>query len=128
MKSIVLCGASIGDNVVVGAGAVVSGKIPSNVVVAGNPAKIVCTMEEFYQKNEDRIENYARLYYKRKSEYLGRDLTENEMGWYNQLWEYDLKRGVYENSRVDGDVKAEVVEDMMRVKSKYRSLKEFLDA
>ena len=37
----ILPGVTIGDNVVVGAGSVVTKNIPSNVVVAGNPAKII---------------------------------------------------------------------------------------
>lgn len=32
---------TIGDNVIIGANAVVSSDIPSNSVVAGNPAKVV---------------------------------------------------------------------------------------
>lgn len=34
-------GISIGNNVIIGAGAVVIKDIPDNVVVAGNPAKII---------------------------------------------------------------------------------------
>ncbi|MGC3947777.1 MAG: DapH/DapD/GlmU-related protein [Chryseolinea sp.] len=34
----------IGDNVKIGAGAVVTKDVPSNVVVAGNPAKIIKTL------------------------------------------------------------------------------------
>lgn len=37
----ILKGVTIGDNSVVGAGAVVTQSVPANVVVAGNPAKIV---------------------------------------------------------------------------------------
>ena len=37
----VLKGVSIGENSVVGAGAVVSKDVPPNVVVAGNPARVV---------------------------------------------------------------------------------------
>ncbi|MBO4594691.1 MAG: sugar O-acetyltransferase [Clostridia bacterium] len=38
----VICpGVTIGDNVVVGAGSVVSKDVPSNVVVVGNPARII---------------------------------------------------------------------------------------
>lgn len=36
----------IGDNVTIGAGAVVTKDIPSNVVVAGNPAKIINVKNE----------------------------------------------------------------------------------
>ena len=37
----ILPGVTIGDNVVVGAGAVVTKDVPANVVVGGNPAKII---------------------------------------------------------------------------------------
>ena len=40
-NSILLKGTSIGKNCVVGAGSVVSGKFPDNVIIAGNPAKII---------------------------------------------------------------------------------------
>lgn len=39
--SIILPGVTIGDNVVVGAGSVVTKDVPNNVIVAGNPAKII---------------------------------------------------------------------------------------
>ncbi len=39
--AIILPGVKIGDNVIVGAGSVVSKDVPSNCIVAGNPAKIV---------------------------------------------------------------------------------------
>lgn len=42
----VLPGVSIGSNCVIGAGSVVTNNIPDNVIVAGNPAKIIKTIEE----------------------------------------------------------------------------------
>lgn len=39
----ILAGVRIGDNVVVGAGAVVTKDVPSNAIVAGNPARILKT-------------------------------------------------------------------------------------
>ena len=39
--AIILPGVKIGDEVIVGAGAVVTKDVPSNTVVAGNPAKII---------------------------------------------------------------------------------------
>jgi len=45
-NAIILKGTEIGDNSVIGAGAVVTGgKFPSNVVIAGNPAKVVKSLE-----------------------------------------------------------------------------------
>ena len=46
-STVILPGVNIGDNVVIGAGSVVSKDIPANTVVAGSPAKIICTYEEF---------------------------------------------------------------------------------
>lgn len=42
-NSVVLAGAEIGDNVIVSAGSVVSGRIPPNTIVLGNPAKVIFT-------------------------------------------------------------------------------------
>ncbi|AYG95913.1 sugar O-acetyltransferase [Brevundimonas naejangsanensis] len=39
--AIVLAGVTVGDRVVIGAGAVVTRDVPSDVVIAGNPAKII---------------------------------------------------------------------------------------
>ena len=40
-NSIVLPGVTIADNVIIGAGSVVTKDIPSNVIAAGNPARII---------------------------------------------------------------------------------------
>lgn len=49
--SIILCNVSIGDNCIIGAGSVVSRDIPANTVATGNPAKVICTIEEFKSKH-----------------------------------------------------------------------------
>ncbi len=40
-QCVVLCGVTIGDNSIIGANSVVTGDVPSNVIYAGNPAKLV---------------------------------------------------------------------------------------
>ncbi len=49
MNAVILMGTKIGSNVIIGAGAVVSGNIPDNVVVAGNPARVIRTIQEHYE-------------------------------------------------------------------------------
>ena len=44
-KAIILAGTIIGKNSIVGAGAVVKGIFPENVIIAGNPAKMVKSIE-----------------------------------------------------------------------------------
>lgn len=42
---LILKGTEIGQNSIVGAGSVVCGKFPGNVVIAGNPAKVIKTLQ-----------------------------------------------------------------------------------
>lgn len=49
-SSIILPGVTIGKNSIVGAGCVVTKNIPENVVVAGNPARIICSVSDYYEK------------------------------------------------------------------------------
>lgn len=50
-------GVTIGDNVVIGSGSVVTKDIPSNVVAAGNPCRVIREItekdKEFWQKQKD---------------------------------------------------------------------------
>lgn len=44
-SSTILCGVTIGENAIVGAGSVVTKDVPDNAVVAGNPARIMRKVE-----------------------------------------------------------------------------------
>ncbi len=50
--ALIMPGVTIGNNVLVAAGSVVTKSVPPGVVVAGNPARILCTVEEYYEKNK----------------------------------------------------------------------------
>ena len=50
-RTIILPGSSIGNNVIVAAGSVVTKKFPNNVVIGGNPAKVIMTTQEFAEKH-----------------------------------------------------------------------------
>jgi len=51
----ILCGVTIGDNALVGAGSVVTRDVPPNTIVAGNPARKVRTLTERRQENESPV-------------------------------------------------------------------------
>lgn len=51
-KCTVLKGVTIGDNCIIGYGSVVMKDIPANSVAAGCPAKVICTLEEYFSKRE----------------------------------------------------------------------------
>ncbi len=40
-NAIIMCGVHVGDEVIVGGGAIVTKDVPSNCIVAGNPARII---------------------------------------------------------------------------------------
>lgn len=69
-KAIILRGVTIGDNVIIGAGSVVTKDIPLDSVAAGVPAKVICSLEEYYQKRKNKefeeAKAYARHLYKLK--------------------------------------------------------------
>lgn len=50
-NSLIMPGVTIGDHVLVAAGSVVTKSVPDNVVVGGNPAKILCTIDEYIERN-----------------------------------------------------------------------------
>lgn len=57
VNSTILPGITIGDEVIVGAGSVVTKDVPSNVIVAGNPAKII--RENIKMNNKAELINWT---------------------------------------------------------------------
>ena len=45
-------GVTIGEGSLVAAGSIVTRSVPAGVVVAGNLAKFVCTVEEYIERNK----------------------------------------------------------------------------
>ena len=45
-----LSGITVGENAIVGAGSVVTKDVPSNTIVAGNPARVIKTISDFHRK------------------------------------------------------------------------------
>ena len=43
---------TIGDNAIIGANSTVSRDIPANTVAAGSPAKVICSLEDFIDRNK----------------------------------------------------------------------------
>ena len=70
LRSVIFPGVTVGNNVVIGACSLVNRDIPDNVVVAGVPAKIICTVDEYYKKNESRMIREPFKDSKDKKDYL----------------------------------------------------------
>lgn len=68
----VLKGVTIGDNCIIGYGSVVTKDIPANSVAIGRPAKVICTLEQYYEKRKLLCINEALNYARSIQERFGR--------------------------------------------------------
>lgn len=75
--STILPGCTVGNNVIIAAGAVVSGMVESNSVYAGNPAKCICSIDTYIEKREQRQLEEAVSIYKKYCDRYGKtpDMT-----------------------------------------------------
>lgn len=69
-NSLIMPGVRIGNNVLIAAGSVITKSIPDNVVVGGNPAKYICSLEDYLSKNIEHNTNTKSLSFKKKKEFL----------------------------------------------------------
>lgn len=53
--STIMCNVRIGDNAIIGAGSIVTKDIPAGTVYAGNPARFICTTEEYAAKHKSQL-------------------------------------------------------------------------
>ena len=58
MGAIVLPDTRIGSKVIIGAGTVVAKNIPDNSVAVGNPCRVICSYDEYIEKNKKAMETY----------------------------------------------------------------------
>ena len=53
--TIILPGVYIGNRVIIGAGSIVTKDIPDNSVAVGNPAKVICTINEYLEREKAKM-------------------------------------------------------------------------
>jgi len=54
-ESVILPNINIGNNVIIGANSTVTKDIPDRVVAAGNPAKVICSLEDYLNGHKDKM-------------------------------------------------------------------------
>jgi maltose O-acetyltransferase len=76
-RAVILPGVTIGDDSIVGAGGVVTRDIDAGMVVAGNPARVISTCEQYLADNRDRMERRPR--WERAGHVVSEGLTDEAM-------------------------------------------------
>lgn len=71
--TVILKGVTIGDNCIIGACSMVNKSIPRDSVAGGNPARVICSIEEYYAKRKGQYIEEAKAYARSIKENLGRD-------------------------------------------------------
>lgn len=66
----IMPGVTIGNRVLIAAGSIVTKSIPDDVVVGGNPARLICSLDDYYQKNLKYDVCTKGLNYKKKKDIL----------------------------------------------------------
>ena len=129
-KAIILRGVTIGDNVIIAAGAIVTKDVPSDSVVVGVPARVVCTLDEYYQKRKSvalaEAKQYARdLYQYRGVQPTIEDFWEEFALFYHEEENYPetfVQR--IKNVQIPGELYDEFIKSNKPI---YASFDEFLD-
>lgn len=69
-RTTILPNVHIGDNSIIGACSLVNRDIPGNVVAAGNPCKIICTLDEYIKKHQYDFTYINKMTFEEKKKYL----------------------------------------------------------
>lgn len=62
-RTVVLPGVEIGPRTIVGANSVVAKTLPPDSVCAGNPARFICTLDEYLEKHRERLKTWPTFPY-----------------------------------------------------------------
>lgn len=129
MKSTILKGVHIGNNVIIGANSLVNKDLPDNCVATGNPCRVIMSLEEYHEKRKAAQIAEAKELVELYRERYGKEPDEkalHEFFWLftdgndelPECWDNMMKLGGnYEFSK----------EVYKKNKKRYANLKDFLE-
>lgn len=130
VNSIILMGTKIGDNCIIAAGSVCTGTYPSNSVIAGNPAKVILSLDDYYKKRVNSFVSEAKMYAKYFYEVYKIKPSIQDMGAFFPLY---LERNIDKlkenniNIRLSGDEEKEILNYFLNSTPLYSNYEEFLN-
>lgn len=129
MNTTILKGVTIGNNVVIGANSLVNKDVPDNCVIGGNPAKVIMSIEDYYEKRKAAQEREAKQLVQEYRKVYGKEPDEQALSEFFWLFSNDpdtLPECWQQKMRLVG------TENLSRQKLKnnpkaYDSMQDFLD-
>lgn len=82
----ILAGSHIGSNSIIGAGSVVSGNLEGNAVYAGNPARKIMSIDDYYEKRKKKQLNEAKNYVNCYKDRFGKEPSIKKLDEYFYLF------------------------------------------
>lgn len=127
-KSIILRGVKIGKNSIIGAGSVVTKDVASNTVVAGNPAKVISSLDDYYKKLESNLlENAtyeAKVFYKKHNRLPSIEETGHFMTIFLERNQENVEKYLKKLS-FKGDNKQEVINTFLNTEPLFNGYEEY---
>ena len=131
VNATILMGAHIGNNSIVGAGAVVSGTFPDGSVIAGNPGKVIFTVEEMYKKRKDgelqAAKQMAVEFKKKNGRYPSIEEMTNAFSWLYIPHTQDSIRKYPNFFKLSGVNKNVLYDNFLATSPAFQSYEDFLE-
>jgi len=130
IKTTILKGVCIGDDVIIGANSLVNKDIPSNVVVAGNPARVIMTLDEYHEKRKKLYIEEAKEYAISIKERFGRLPREDD---FREFFPIFIKRDkdVLSESNIDiltdHTHSKDLIDKFLKTEPPFQSFDDFLE-
>ncbi len=129
MNAVILMGAHIGNNTIIGAGSIVSGDFPDDVVIGGNPARVIMSLEQFYKKRKENVIEAAKLYCAEYYKKYKIAPSINEMGPFFPIFLEKNEEAIKDNHiwiGWNGDEEKEILSSFLHSDSPYHNYDEFI--
>lgn len=130
MNAIITADVKIGNNVIIGAGSVVTKDCLENGVYAGNPARRIMDIDEFYKKRQalqlSEAKELAKAYYEKNKELPKPDIFHEYFMLFSS-YEDICKNPVFANKLKKGCNESESIAFVQNNEPMFKSYSEFLD-